>query len=88
MDTICYNASDARDNLYTLIRSAAKGLNPVEINLRGTEPVVIINKSEVESWLETLDILSSDGEMCAVKQGKKVKKYVTHQEMKKKLGLE
>ena len=83
-----YTASEARNNLYDLIRAAASGLKTFEIKLRGlADSVVLINKSELESWQETLDILSSPEEIKAINAGRKSKKVYTHQQMLKKLGL-
>lgn len=80
-------ASEAREDLYTLIRTASSGLRSYEINLRGADPVVLISKSEIESWLETLDVLSSPEEMKTINESKKDKKVFSHADMFKKLGL-
>ena len=80
-------ASEARKNLYGLIEAAAEGLKTFEIKLRGAEPVVLISKAELESWQETLDVLSSREEIKAIRQGKKQKTVVSHKQMLKSLGL-
>lgn len=80
-------ASEAREDLYTLIRTASSGLRSYEINLRGADPVVLISKSEIESWLETLDVLSSPEEMKTINESKKDKKILSHADVFKKLGL-
>ena len=87
MDTTVYSASDARQNLYSLIKSASIGLKAVEINLRGSDPVLMINKAEAESWLETLDILSSPKEIKAIRSGMANKKLVSFKELKRSLGV-
>ena len=51
-----YTASQARDNLYQLVRQAASGLIKPEVTLKGVDPVIIISKSEYESWMETLSL--------------------------------
>lgn len=84
---ISLTASQARDKLYSLIRNAARGVRTYEIKLRGTEPVVLVAKSEIENWLETLDILSSPEEKRAIKTAKKEKKLFTHAEVFKNLGI-
>ena len=63
-DIKTYTASEAREKLYTLIKAASTGLESFEITLRGSNPVIIINKAELESWQETLDILSNKKEIC------------------------
>lgn len=80
-------ASEARDNLYSLIRNAAKGVRAYEIKLRGVEPVVLVAKSEIENWMETLDILSNPEEIRAIRNAKREKKLLKHSEILKNLGI-
>ncbi|MCX6726690.1 MAG: type II toxin-antitoxin system prevent-host-death family antitoxin [Candidatus Shapirobacteria bacterium] len=87
MNITSYTASDARQNLYSLIKKASKGLTAIEINLRNSEPVVMINKAEMESWLETLDIMSSLEEVKAIRRGLKSKKSISLDKLEKELGL-
>ena len=87
MDIKTYNASEARQNLYSLIKSASTGMRAIEINLRGSEPVLMINKAEVESWLETLDLLSSNEELKVVRKGLVEKKFISEEDLKRKLGI-
>lgn len=88
MDTQVYTASEARKHLYDLIEAAGKGLRVYEITRRGSKnSVVLINKRELESWQETLDILSSNDELQAVRKGRKAKKTVSHQQLLKAIGL-
>ena len=83
-----YTVSEARENLYDLVRSVSRGLKTYEITLRGAEDsVVLINKSELESWQETLDILSSKEEIDAVRRGRKEKKTISAQNLLKALRL-
>lgn len=83
-----YTVSQARENLYDLVRSVSRGLKTYEITLRGAEDsVVMINKSELEAWQETLDILSNTPEIRAVRKAKKEKKTIPHKELLKTLGL-
>lgn len=85
--TTVYSASEARKNLYNLIRSAAKGLKTYEIKLRDSDPVVLVNKAELESWQETLDILSNKEEIKAIRRAKKEKGTISHKELLKSLNL-
>ena len=87
MNTIAYSASDVRQDFYSLVKKASMGLNAIEINLRGSEPVLMINKAEVESWLETLDILSSPKELKNLRASIKDTKFITHEKLTKKLGI-
>jgi len=80
-------ASEAREDLYSLIKKTSAGLRSYEIKLRGADPVMLISKSELESWLETLDILSSPEEVKAVRAAKKEKKLISQSDVLKKLGL-
>lgn len=80
-------ASTARQNFYALVRSAAAGLRSYEINLRGAKPVILMSKEELESWIETFDIMSNPEEVKAIQEGQKTNKVISHQEMKKLLGM-
>jgi PHD/YefM family antitoxin component YafN of YafNO toxin-antitoxin module len=80
-------ASEARDDLYSLIKTVSEGLRSYEIKLRGSDPVMLISKSELESWLETLDILSSPEEVKTVRSAKKEKKLISQADVLKRLGL-
>lgn len=66
-----YTASEARDNLYSIIKSAATGLSQPTIKLRGSDPVVIVNQEEYEGWMETLEILSIPGALESIREGEK-----------------
>ncbi len=87
MTTISLTASEARENLYQLIKKASLGLQAFEIKLRGSEPVVLMSKSELESWEETLDIMNSPEEVKAIKAGMRTNKVYSETEVKKMLGL-
>ena len=80
-------ASEAREDLYTLIKTVSNGLRSYEINLRGANPVVLISKSEIESWFETLDVLSSPEEVETIKAGRKEKRLISHNDILKRLDL-
>ncbi len=87
-NTTTVTASEARQNLYSLIREASKGFRAFEIKLRGTNPVILMSKEELEGWLETLDIMASPEEAGAIKEARGAKKTISHKEMKKLLGLQ
>lgn len=88
MNTISITTSEARKNLYDLIKEVSKGLKTYEIRLRGTsEPVMLVSKAELESWQETLDILGSPFERKAIELGRKDKKTISHKELLKSIGL-
>jgi len=87
MTTITLTASDARENLYQLIKKASKGVQVFEINLRGSKPVILMSKSELESWEETVDILSNPEEARALRQAMKETKTYSEEQMKRMLGI-
>lgn len=82
-----YTASEARKKLYNLIRSAAAGMKSYEINLRGSDPVVLVNKAELEAWQETLDILANPEEIKNLRLARKSKKIISHKDLLKDLKL-
>lgn len=87
MTTITLTASEARENLYQLIKKASLGLQAFEIKLRGSEPVVLMSKADLESWEETLDVMNSPEEVKAITKGLKTNKRISNEEMKKLLGI-
>ena len=87
-NTHIYTVSEARENLYSLVEKTSKGLGIVEIKPRGKNgSVVMINKDELESWLETLDILANPTEIVAIRKGKKTHKNISHKDFIEKAGL-
>lgn len=87
MTTITLTASEARENLYQIIKKASMGMQAFEIKLRGSEPVVLMSRSEIESWEETLDIMSSPEEVKDLREAMKETKVYGEAEMKKMLGI-
>lgn len=90
-DNLSYSpitASDARANLYALIKSASTGAKTHEIHLRGHKPVVLIGKHELESWLETLDVMANPEEVDAIAAAKQTTKTYSHKEFLKVIGIE
>ena len=88
MNIVTYTASEARKNLYSLIRQAGKGLTSYEITMRGqNDSVVLMSKNELESWQETLDILTSPVELEAIRQAKREKNKISHISLLKELNL-
>lgn len=85
-NTTTYTASEARAKLYSLIKQAATGLKSFEIKLRGTDPVILISKEELESWLETLDIMSNPEEVKAIEKARKEKKLIPYEKVLEELG--
>ncbi len=84
---VTYNVSDARDNLYSMVKDAGTGMYTYEITQRDGEPVVLMSKEEYESWQETLDIMSDPVEYGAILAAQKSKKRISWAQMMKDLGL-
>lgn len=82
-----YTASQARDNLYDLVRSAGKGLRSYEITLRGAKPVILMSREELDSWIETFDVMSNPEEAEAIKLAKKQKRNIPLEKLFKDLDL-
>lgn len=82
---VTLSASDARADLYNLIKKASRGKESYEIVLRGSDPVVLMSKEEVESWMETLDVMSSPSEVAAIREGMKEEGGITLEEFEAKL---
>lgn len=88
LNTSTLTASDARSDFYNIVRKASRGLRSFEIKLRGSEPVVLIGKEELEGWLETLDIMANPEEVKAIAKAKKEKSTVSLQNLLKQFELE
>ena len=81
-----YTASEARKNLYQLIRQAAKGLMKPEIYLQGTDqPVIMMSKEEFESLVET--VTPTPSERQALQEGQKTNEVIPHETVLEELGL-
>lgn len=81
-----YTASEARKKLYSLVKKASESFEVFEIRLRGKDPVLLISKEEVESWMETLDILSNPKEVKAIEKARKEKEEISLEETLTKMG--
>ena len=88
MNTI--SASKARNNFYKILNEVKNGLKSYTITLRGEAQAVVINPEELESWEETLDILS-DNKLVAqiLKSQKEIKSgdYLSEDDLIKKLNI-
>ena len=88
MNTI--SASKARNNLYKILDEVKNGLQSYTITLRGEAQAVVINPEELESWEETLDILS-DNKLVAqiLKSQEEIKNgdYLSEDDLIKKLNI-
>lgn len=82
-----YTASEARAELYSLLRDASMGIAHYEITNKYGEAAILMSKEEFESWQETLDIMSNPEEYRAIMESKKSKKTYTFEEVLKELGI-
>ncbi len=82
-----YTASEARDNLYAILKDASIGLQTYEVTQRGGSPIVIMSKEEFNGWQETLDIMSNPDEYKAILKSLREKKKVPLTTVMKKMGL-
>lgn len=88
MNTI--SASKARNNFYKILDEVKNGLKSYTITLRGEAQAVVINPEELESWEETLDVLS-DNKLVAqiLKSQEEIKSgdYISEDDLIKKLNI-
>lgn len=83
-------ASEARANLYDMMEDVRKYLKRFIITHRGRPQAVLMPVEDLESWEETLDILSNKKLMRDIRQAQKDYKagrYVTLEEVEKRPGL-
>lgn len=82
--------SQARDNLYGLIDEVGLKLRSFIISHHGKPTAVVMPVEDLESWDETLEIMSNKKLMRAIAQGKReYKQGKTHkyEDVIKELGL-
>ena len=53
------SVSDARANLYNIVKEVGQNLRRFSITHQGQAKAVIISSEELEGWEETLDIMSN-----------------------------
>ena len=86
------SATQARKLLFQLLREAGVHGTHIRITLSDKPPVIMMSEEELEGWLETIEILSSDPGI--VKRLKKAEreiaegKTITLEELKRKYKLE
>lgn len=66
--------SDARANLYDMMEEVRKYLKRFIITHRGKPQAVLMPIEDLESWEETLDILSNKKLMADIRQAEKERK--------------
>lgn len=69
--TIQVSASEARKQLYSLVKAVGKKGSGYEITLQGSKPVLLISKEDFESWQETFDILMNTKEANDIREASK-----------------
>lgn len=82
--------SDARTNLYDMMEEVRKYLRRFVITHHGKPQAVLMPVEDLESWEETLDILSNKKLMRDIRQADKdikAGRVYTLDEVEKKLGL-
>ena len=62
-------ASEARSNFYDLLNEVSTTSKRFIITKRGRAKAVVLSPEEVESWEETLDIMSNKKLMKDIKEG-------------------
>ena len=83
-------ASQARKNFYTMLDEVNTKLKSFTITLHGKVKAVVINPDELESWRETIEIMSDKKLVKKLKQSQEEIKrgeYVTEKELFKDLGI-
>lgn len=84
------SASEARRNFYTIIDEVNDKFKSFAITRRGRVQAVVVSPEEVESWEETLEIMSDKKLMASIKRGEEdIKKGRVHtfEEVLKKLKI-
>ncbi|MFH0942871.1 MAG: type II toxin-antitoxin system Phd/YefM family antitoxin [Candidatus Beckwithbacteria bacterium] len=83
-------ASQARANFYDLLDEVSDKLRRFTITLRGKVKAVVMPAEEVESWEETLEIMSNKKLVTQINEGLddiKHGRVISHEELLKKLKI-
>ncbi len=80
------SATEARKNFYELVRKASKPGAKIIITLEGEEPVIMMSQEEVESWMETLAVMSDPKLVQDIKEAERVKDFDSWDKVKRELG--
>lgn len=81
-------ASEARTNLYDILEEVGKKLRRFIITHHGKPQAVVMPIEDIESWEETLDILSNKKLMRDIRQAEKdyrAGKFYTLEEVEKEI---
>ncbi len=63
------SATEARQNLFELVKKSVKGHLPIRISSRSGD-VVLISEEDYESLLETLELLSTPGMLKSIREAR------------------
>ncbi|MCX6706285.1 MAG: type II toxin-antitoxin system Phd/YefM family antitoxin [Candidatus Woesebacteria bacterium] len=79
-------ANEARSNFYQILEEAGQNLRLFTITHRGKPPVVIMAAEELESWRETLEIMTNKKLMAGIAKALSSSKVYTQKEANKLIG--
>lgn len=81
-----YTATEARKKLYKLLREARNPGNRVTITLEGQDPMVILPEDELDSWIETLEVMSDPQLVRDIREAEERKDFMPLEDFIKELG--
>ena len=85
------STSEARTKLYSIVEQVGKHGRSFTLTKGGKPMAVLVNPGEIESWLETIEVLSDRNLMKQLKESAedtKAGRVYSLEEVKKSLGLE
>ncbi len=81
------SATQARKQLFQLLKIASKPGSSVTITLEGNPPIVMLSQDEFEGWMETMEIMSDPQLMKDIQEAAKETEFIEWSVLKKKLRL-
>ena len=84
------SVSDARNNLYNLVKQASDNLRQFTITHKGKPKAVLLSTEELESWQETMDILNDPLTMKDLRLSQKQAKQgktISFEKVIKQMGI-
>jgi len=79
-------ATEARKNFYKLLDKASQPGQHITITRQGKDPVIMLSQEEIESWQETIEVMSDPQLVKNIEAAKKSKDFTPLDEVLNELG--
>lgn len=81
--------SQARSNLYNLVKDVNNGTSHIKLRHRSGEKAVLLSEDTYESLLETMEVMAIPGALEALAESKNPNaEWISHEDLMKEIGYE